>query len=67
MSSTIIKYPLCPHCKTELEYDETYNIEYDEDGIVLYVIGHCSKCEKDYQWQQSACRVQLANTDLREC
>ena len=59
--------PLCPHCKTELERNDTYDMEFDEDRIVLYQIGHCPKCKKDYQWQSSACCVQWENTGLGEC
>lgn len=59
--------PKCPHCKVELEHDDTVDMEYDCEGMVLYNVGHCPKCEKDFQWQSSAVFVQWANTDLREC
>ena len=57
----------CPHCNSELEHDDTYDMEYDEDRIVLYLIGHCPKCNKDYQWQARARCIQWTETDLREC
>ena len=60
-------YPLCPQCNTELECDDTYDMEYDEEGIVLYLIGHCPKCEKCYQWRRSARCIQWENADLWEC
>lgn len=63
----MINYPLCPHCSIELECDDTYDMEYDEDGIILYQVGHCPKCEKDYQWRRSARCIQWENTDLGEC
>lgn len=58
--------PLCPHCKAELEMDDTYDMEYDDEYILLYHIGHCPKCDKEYQWQASAVFTSWANTDLRE-
>ena len=59
--------PLCPHCNTELEYDGSYDMEYDEDSIVLYQSGHCPKCRKDYQWQSSAHCTQWTTAELEEC
>lgn len=63
----MIKNPLCPHCNTELEWIDTYDMEYDEESIVLYQVGHCPKCNKEYQWESSACCVQWENTGLGEC
>ena len=60
-----IEYPHCPHCNTELECDDTYDMEYDEEGIILRQVGHCSECEREYQWERSAVCIQWANTDLR--
>lgn len=59
--------PLCPHCKTELEYDDTYDMEYNEESITLYQVGHCPKCKKGYQWYTSAYCIEWANSGLREC
>ena len=66
MVESIIDYPLCPHCKVELELDDTYDMDYDEEGITLRQVGHCPNCDKEYQWERSATCVQWANTDLRE-
>ena len=60
------KNPLCPYCNTELEWDDTYDTEYDEEGITLYQMGHCPKRNREYDWQSSACCIQWANTDLSE-
>ena len=46
--------PKCPHCSIELELDDTYDMEYDNEGMILHQIGHCPKCERDYQWDESA-------------
>jgi endogenous inhibitor of DNA gyrase (YacG/DUF329 family) len=68
MLSTVIKTPLCPHCNTAIKCEDTYDIYCDEEeSIILYQVGYCPKCGKDYQWQRSACCIQWANTDLREC
>ena len=58
--------PLCPCCKALLEQDDTYDMEYDDEGMTLYMIGHCPHCERDYQWQASAVCVSWVNTNLRE-
>ena len=60
-----IEYPHCPHCNTELELDDTYDMDYDEDGITLRQIGGCPECNRQYQWVRSAVCIQWANTDLR--
>lgn len=57
----------CLYCNSELELDDTYDMEYDEDGIVLYLIGHCPKCNKHYQWRASARCVEWIETGLGEC
>ena len=62
-----IEKPKCPHCKTELETDDTYDLDYDYEGINLRVVGHCPKCDREYQWEESAVCIQWAVTDLREC
>ena len=59
--------PKCPHCNVEIETDDTYDMDYDYEGICLREVGHCPKCERDFQWERSAVYVQWANTDLREC
>ena len=46
--------PICPHCCVELSHDDTFDMEYDSEGIVLYSVGHCPSCKRDYQWQASA-------------
>ena len=58
--------PLCPRCKAELEVDDTYDMEYDSEGITLYVVGYCPSCGRNYQWQDSGVITAWANTDLRE-
>lgn len=61
------KTPLCPHCKTELEAEDTYDMYYDDENMTLCQVGYCPKCGRGYQWQSSAVLVSWANTDLREC
>jgi transcription initiation factor IIE alpha subunit len=60
------KDPLCPCCNARLEFDDTYDMEYDDESIVLYQIGHCPKCDRSYQWCSSATLVSWANTSLEE-
>lgn len=60
------KEPLCSCCRAKLEVDDTYDMDYDEEGMTLYHIGHCPQCERDYQWKASAVLVSWANTGLEE-
>ena len=55
----------CPHCNAILETDDTYDMDYDYEGIVLQMVGHCPECNREYQWEESAVCVQWAVTDLR--
>lgn len=49
-----------------LELKDIYDMDYDEEGITLYQIGHCPQCKRDYQWQASAVFTSWANTNLEE-
>jgi hypothetical protein len=66
MASSINDYPLCPHCNTEIELDDTCDMDYDEEGITLCQVGHCPNCDKEYQWERSAACIRWENADLRE-
>lgn len=44
----------CPHCEVEIEWDDTIDINYDDDCITLNQVGHCPECDRDYQWEKSA-------------
>ena len=46
--------PKCPHCCVELSYDDTVDMEYDSESVILQSVGHCPSCGRDYQWQESA-------------
>lgn len=60
------KVPLCPCCKVELEHDDTYDMEYDEESLVLDETGWCPCCKRDFQWKSSATLISWAHTDLKE-
>ena len=62
-----MKYPICPKCGVELECDDTYDFEYDEDGMTLRQVGGCPRCGQGYQWEQSASFRAWESSDLREC
>lgn len=66
MEGSIINYPFCRYCNTELECDDTYDMSYDDEGILLHQVGHCPRCDKDYQWERSAICTHWANTGLSE-
>ena len=42
----------CPKCGGIIEQDETYDIAGGEDYVVYYCVGHCTKCEAKFQWQE---------------
>ena len=45
--------PKCLNCNVELIEDDTYNSSIDENFAMtasFNKIGHCPKCEKEYQW-----------------
>lgn len=66
MEKPAIEHPFCPNCGRLLECDDTYDVEYNEEGIILYQVGHCPRCGKDYQWRHSAACVHWKNTDISE-
>lgn len=49
----------CPKCGGIIEHDDTYNSDCGEDYIVYYCIGHCTKCEAKFQWQEE-CEINFS-------
>ena len=43
--------PQCEVCKVELDFDDTYDIWGDEEGMEVKNKGHCPKCGKKYKWK----------------
>jgi transposase-like protein len=58
--------PKCPFCRRELELDDTTDIEYDEESLVLDETGWCPRCKRDFQWKSSAVLTSWTHTDLQE-
>lgn len=43
----------CPVCHDgDVEEDDCFEIEYGEDRIIEYYVGHCLKCGQSFQWQK---------------
>lgn len=42
----------CPYCGVELEVDDTYECDYEDERTIYYVVGHCTKCDKNFQWKE---------------
>lgn len=42
--------PECTNCGTELELDHTRGTDLDGDVVVLYQLGYCPKCGKNFKW-----------------
>ena len=48
-----IDYELkCPKCGGVIEPDDTYDSCSDEDYLIYYCVGHCTKCDAEFQWQE---------------
>ena len=43
----------CPKCGGIIEHDDTYDSYSGDDYIVNLCVGHCIKCETDYQWKEA--------------
>ena len=57
--------PKCPHCNVELECDDTYDTIVADTVVVLFKVGYCPECGRDYQWETSARIDKWEITDLR--
>lgn len=57
--------PKCKYCNVELEFDNTIDRDIDIDIVYLYEVGHCPKCDRDYQWVDKYNFVKFE--DLEEC
>ena len=42
----------CPKCGGIIKQDDTYDINDGEYYVVYYCVGHCTKCEANFQWQE---------------
>lgn len=45
----------CPICDVKLEVDDTCDIYFDADfemTMTLTKVGHCPKCDRNYQWEE---------------
>lgn len=45
----------CPICNVDLEVDDVYDTHYDADynmTFILNQVGHCPKCDRNYQWDE---------------
>ena len=42
----------CPKCGGIIEHDDTYDTGYGEDYLVNYCIGHCIKCNAEFEWHE---------------
>jgi len=42
----------CPKCGGIIEHDDTYDSYIGDDYIVNYCVGHCAKCNTEFQWKE---------------
>lgn len=40
---------ICPRCGGRVEWDDTYDYNFDTSTATEYHCGHCVKCGTDYQ------------------
>jgi hypothetical protein len=44
--------PICPHCITELEYDDMIDNNYNGSHHDSKWVGHCHICNKKFVWHE---------------
>lgn len=42
----------CPKCGGTIEHDDTYDSCSDGYYLTNYCVGHCVKCEAEFQWRE---------------
>lgn len=45
----------CPICDVNIEIDDTIDIDYDVEfnkTFTLNRVGHCPRCNRNYQWEE---------------
>lgn len=42
----------CEECGVELHEDDCYDTIFKDQEIILLMIGHCPKCEQEYEWEK---------------
>ena len=47
-------FPQCPSCKVNLVEDDVIDTYtgLDDGGLDLFCVGHCPRCNKEYEWRQ---------------
>ena len=48
----MMEVAICPKCGGIIENDDTYDSSSDFSYIVCFCVGHCVKCETEYQWKE---------------
>ena len=43
----------CPKCHYELEVDDVYDTQGNDEWQVEFIVGHCTICSQDYQWERN--------------
>ena len=47
-----IKDLICPKCGCEVEEDDVLDIDHEGASIICFVVGHCTNCNTNYQWNE---------------
>ena len=42
----------CDHCYTQLQVDESYDVQFEDNRYRDKVYGHCPECGAEYQWEE---------------
>ena len=56
----------CPKCGGTIEHDDTYDSYTDDDFVVNFCVGHCVKCESEFQWREEFAMKFNGITDFEE-
>lgn len=44
--------PKCNYCNTQLEIDDSCDIQFEDNQYRDINYGHCPKCGAEYQWEE---------------
>lgn len=42
----------CPKCGGVIKHDETFDSSSGEDYLINHCVGHCTKCDAVFQWDE---------------
>ena len=53
--------PICPHCGGYLMGEDTPETDWTHGQYTDFVFGHCTNCQRHYEWQEVYNLVRVEN------